>query len=218
VTAGYYDATGVVRLSDIQGLGALSILVVTLVASLLALYAAPALLTRAVFRPYWLVRNGEYARLITSGFVHANLAHLIFNLITYYFFAFQLERRIGTGRFLALYFAGLLFSNVGTYIKHRNEPNFGALGASGAILALLFASIVYFPTQSMYILPLPLPIPAPLFAIGYLAYSYYLSWHSQGRINHDAHFDGALTGLVFVAVTEPSAYQGLLAVVHGWRS
>jgi membrane associated rhomboid family serine protease len=70
----------------------------------------------------------------------------------------------------------------------------------------------------MYILPLPLPIPAPLFAVGYLAYSYYLSWHSQGRINHDAHFDGALTGLVFVALTEPSAYQGLLAVVHGWRS
>ncbi len=89
------------------------------------------------------------------------------------------------------------------------------MGASGAILAVLFASILYFPQQRMFILPLPIPIPAPLFAIGYLALSYYWSRHSKDRINHDAHLGGALTGLTFVAVTNPDRYRALLDSLMG---
>ncbi len=181
-----------------------------LITSLLGLYSWPVIVERALLRPYWLKRKSEYSRLITSGFVHANLGHLIFNLITYYFFAFRLERRIGTVSFLALYLLGLLISNLGTCFKHRNEPDYASLGASGAILAVLFASIVYFPSTSLYIIPIPVPIPAPLFAVGYLAYSYYQARQSRGRINHDAHFSGALTGLAFVVVTDPSAYGQLI--------
>jgi membrane associated rhomboid family serine protease len=186
------------------------ILAVTLIASLAGLYASPRIIDRSLLRPYWLVRNREYHRLITSGFVHADLGHLIFNMITFFSFAFPLERRIGTARFLALYFIGLLLSDLGTYFKHRNNPDYASLGASGAILAVLFASIVYFPTQSLYIIPIPVPIPAPLFAVAYLAYTWYSSKHSRGRINHDAHLGGALTGLAFVALTDPQAYLSLV--------
>jgi membrane associated rhomboid family serine protease len=199
---------------DAQTAGATSLLVAIAVISLLALFAAPALIRLAAFRPYWLVRNAEYWRLISSGFVHANFSHLLFNLLTFYFFAFALERRIGTTLFLALYVLGLLLSNFGTYFKHRQEPDYATVGASGAITAVLFASIVYFPTSSLYILPLPVPIPAPIFAVLYLAYSYYQSRHSTGRINHDAHLSGAFTGLAFVAVTDPGAYGRLLAMIQ----
>lgn len=191
--------------------GAGSIFVATLLVSLIGLFGAPQLIERSMLRPYRLVRNREYYSLITSGFVHADLGHLIFNMITFYFFAFPLERHIGSARFLALYFIGLAVSDVGTYFKHRDEPNYASLGASGAILAVLFASIVYFPEQRLIILPIPVPIPAPLFAVGYLIYSFYSSKHARGRINHDAHIGGALTGLAFVALTDPGAYSFITA-------
>jgi membrane associated rhomboid family serine protease len=167
----------------------------------------------AMLRPYRLFRERQYEKLITSGFVHADWSHLIFNLITFYFFAFPLERRIGTSRFVSLYFIGMVLSEIGTCFKHRNDPNYASLGASGAILAVLFASIVYFPNNSMFIFPLPVPIPAPLFAVGYLAYSYYQSRQNTGNVNHDAHIGGAITGLAFVALTEPRAYRRLLEMV-----
>lgn len=194
--------------------GAAILLAMTAFISLLALFAAPGLIRLAAFRPYWLVRNSEYWRLISSGFVHANFSHLLFNLLTFYFFAFALERRIGTALFVALYIVALLLSSLGTYLKHRHDPDYATVGASGAITAVLFAAIVYFPTSSLYILPLPVPIPAPLFAVLYLIYSYYQSRQSRGRINHDAHLGGALTGLAFVAITDPTAYGQLLALVQ----
>src|SRR5690349_18270619 len=137
--------------------------------------------------------------------------HLIFNMMTFYFFGFLLERALGSGHFLFLYFAGLLVSHAGTYIKHKRNPEYACLGASGAISAVLFAAIVFFPEQSLYIIPIPVPIPAPLFGIGYLAYTWYAARNPQGRVNHDAHLGGAITGLVYVALVEPSAYRYLLA-------
>lgn len=192
---------------------ALCIFVLTIVVSLLGLYGSPKIIERSLLRPYYLARNREYGRLITSGFVHADLGHLIFNMITFWAFAFPLERYIGSIRFVALYFISMVLSEIGTCIKHRDNPQYASLGASGAILAVLFASIVYFPDQSLFILPIPVPIPAPLFAVGYLAYSYWSSRQNRGRINHDAHIGGALTGLAFVAVTDPDAYRRLAEIV-----
>ena len=189
---------------------ATAIFLITIAASLIGLYRSPRLLERSLFRPYWLLRRQQYATVVTSGFMHADLMHLIFNMMTFYFFAFALESYIGTIRFLVLYFAGLLVSHGGTWLKQRNNPEYACLGASGAISAVLFAAIVYFPEQSLFIIPFPVPIPAPLFAVGYLAYTYYASKHQQGRINHDAHLGGALTGLLFVALITPGAYSYLL--------
>lgn len=194
----------------LQVSAALVIFVATIVISLVGLYGSPKLVERSLFRPYWFLRRKEYDTVVMSGFVHADFMHLLFNMMTFYFFAFQLERTIGTVQFILLYFAGLLLSHAGTYYKQRRNPEYACLGASGAISAVLFAAIVYFPQQSLFILPIPVPIPAPLFAVLYLAYTYYASKHPHGRINHDAHLGGAITGLLFVAVTAPRAYGNLL--------
>ena len=94
---------------------------------------------------------------------------------------------------------------------HRREPGYQTLGASGAILAVLFAAIVYTPSQSIFILPIPLPIPAPLFAVAYLAYTVWASRQARGRVNHDAHLGGALAGIAFVVLTDAPA------VVRAWH-
>jgi membrane associated rhomboid family serine protease len=181
----------------------------TIAISLLALYQSPRLLERSLFRPYWFLRRRQYGTVVASAFVHADLMHLLFNMMTFYFFAFPLERYIGSFWFVVLYTAGLLISHAGTWVNQKNNPEYACLGASGAIAAVLFAAIVYFPENSLLILPIPIPIPAPLFGVGYLAYTYWASKHPHGRINHDAHFGGALAGLLFVALLTPEAYGSL---------
>jgi membrane associated rhomboid family serine protease len=194
---------------------ATAILVLMLVASLLALYKAPQILDHHLLRPYWLLPRRQYATVITSGFLHADLPHLLFNAFTFWAFGFSLERAIGSGMFLALYTFGLLVSSAGTWFAHRRQPEYASLGASGAILAVLFASIVYTPAQSIFIFPIPLPIPAPLFAVLYLAYTIYASKQARGRINHDAHLSGALAGVVFVLLTDAPAFGRALRQVFG---
>jgi membrane associated rhomboid family serine protease len=190
-------------------MGALVLLLLIIAGSVLG-FSSRALLERALLRPYQVARGQARSGLLTSGFVHADLAHLLFNLITFYSFGFPLERAIGTGRFLLLYFSGLIISNLGTTLTHRDEPEYASLGASGAILAVLFAAIVYFPHARLVMFPLPIPIPGPLFAVLYLVYSFYSARHRTGRINHDAHFFGALTGLLFVLITDPARIAALL--------
>ena len=193
-----------------------ALLLLTIAAvSLIGLYRIPSWIERNLLRPYWLVRRHEYATLVTSGFIHADLAHLLFNGFTLWAFAFPLERTLGSVRFTLLYAAGLLVSSAGTWLQHRDDPDYRSLGASGAIIAVLLASIVYFPTGSIYILPLPVPIPAPLFAVAYLAYTIYAARQGRGRINHDAHLSGALTGLAFVAVTDPQAVARATRALFG---
>jgi membrane associated rhomboid family serine protease len=191
------------------------ILALMVVASLATLYAAPALLERHLLRPYWLLPRRQYLTVITSGFLHADLPHLLFNAFTFWAFGFSLERAIGSGNFVALYAFGLLVSAAGTWLAHRRQPDYASLGASGAILAVLFASIVYTPTQSIIIFPIPLPIPAPLFAVLYLAYSIYASKQARGRVNHDAHLSGALAGVLFVLLTDAPAFGRALRQVFG---
>ena len=195
--------------------GAALLLAAIVIASLVGLFAAPSVIERNLFRPYWLVPRREYWTLVSSGFIHADLTHLLFNAFTFWAFAFGLEREIGTPKFLALYFFGLLASDIGTWFKHRNDSGYQTLGASGAILAVLFASIVYFPSGSIFILPIPIPIPSPLFAVAYLAYTYYASQRARGRVNHDAHFSGAVAGIAFVMLTDPDAIRRALRLLSG---
>jgi len=189
------------------------ILALMAIASLIGLYGNPALIERSLFRPYWLLPRRQYLTLLSSGFVHANLPHLLFNALTLWSFGGSLEDAMGTPQFVALYLVSLFVSDWGTWITHRNDPNYASLGASGAILGVLFASIVYFPTRSLYMMFLPVPIPGPLFAVGYLAYTWYASRQQRGRINHDAHFSGALAGLAFVALFDPEAWSRALDLV-----
>ena len=173
------------------------------VSSLLALFVAPTMIEHGVFRPYWLLPRREWATPVTSAFLHADLAHLFFNGFTFWAFGFSLERTMGSAQFAALYAVGLFASALGTWVKHHREPDYRTLGASGAILAVLFASIVYHPSSSIFILPIPVPIPAPLFAVLYLAFTWWASRQARGHINHDAHLAGALAGVAFVALVDP---------------
>jgi len=173
--------------------------------SLLALYRLPTLLERNLFRPYWFWPRRQFVTLISSAFLHADLPHLLFNAFTFWAFGFGLERQIGSLRFIELYAFGLLLSSAGTWLMHRREPGYQTLGASGAILAVLFAAIVYTPSQSIFVFPVPVPIPAPVFAVAFLAYSIWASRRSRGRINHDAHLGGAAAGVLFVLLTDAPA-------------
>jgi membrane associated rhomboid family serine protease len=199
-----------------NGIGPASLLILAanIGLGLYGLYSSPRLIEKLLFRPYEFARGRRRFTALTSGFVHADLPHLIFNMLTFWFFGIPLERFMGTPRFVVFYALALVLSLVGTLRKHRNNPQYGTLGASGAISAVLFAAIVYAPESKLMILPIPVPIPAPLFALGYLGYSYWSAKTNRGNINHDAHLGGALFGLLFVAVTDPGAFGRALELLR----
>ena len=189
-----------------------AIMGLTIAISLLGMFRLPEIINKFLFRPYYFLREGQYDTMVMSGFIHADIGHLLFNMFTFYFFAFPMERYIGTTKFVILYFFGLVTSHGCTWYKQRNNRDYASLGASGAISAVLFAYIVYFPMTTLMIMPIPIPIPAVLFAVGYVAYSYWASRNSRDRINHDAHLCGALSGLVFVGATDSAAFSRLLGI------
>jgi membrane associated rhomboid family serine protease len=159
-----------------------------------------------LFRPWEAARGRRVWTVVTGAFVHADFPHLLFNQLTLWSFGPALESRIGSARFGLLYAAGLLVSQGWSWRRHANDPGYATLGASGAISAVLFAAIVYFPLEKLLILPIPVPIPAPLFALGYLAWSWWSDRSGVGRVNHGAHLGGALAGLLFVFLTDARAY------------
>jgi membrane associated rhomboid family serine protease len=188
-----------------------AILLLTVGISLLGMYRLPDVINRFLFRPYFFLRDKQYDTIIMSGFIHADMTHLLFNMITFYFFAIPMEKYLGTTNFVVLYLAGLILSHVCTWYKERHNPQYASLGASGAISAVLFAFIVYFPMTMIYVFFIPMP--ALLFAVLYVGYSWWASRSARDNINHDAHLCGALTGWCFVAVTDPGAFSRLLAAL-----
>lgn len=156
-----------------------------------------------MLHPYSVNRGKHLYTLITSGLIHADWGHLFMNMLSYYFFAFSLETFIGHWQFGILYVASLALSDVTTILKQKDNYWYHSLGASGAVSAVVFSFILYQPLTSMMIFPLPIPIPAVLFGVLYLVYSAYASRHSS-YINHDAHFLGAITGVVITVILHPN--------------
>ena len=189
-----------------------TILLVTCGISLYTLYMNNSLLTKMMFHPYSFFHDNRIFTVVTSGFVHADIMHLMFNMMTFYFFAFQLEANgiIGTDGFLLVYFGSMIFSDLPTAMKHRNDRGYFSLGASGAISGIVFSSILFNPSARMSMLFLPIPIPATIFGVLYLAYCYYASKHSNDLINHEAHFWGALTGVIITIIISPGVISDFL--------
>lgn len=156
------------------------------------------------FRPVRIQQQGEYYRFLTAGFVHAGGAHLAFNMITLYFFGPQLEGLLGPGAFLLLYFGSELAAHGLTFLFHRGDPQYAAVGASGAISGVLFAFCLYFPLRMLGVM-MVIPMPAILFAVLYVVVSVYAIGQQQGMrggIAHEAHLGGALGGVLLTILID----------------
>lgn len=188
------------------------IFVFTIITSIYA-FNDPGLFGKFMLHPYSVSRKHKVYTLITSGLIHADWMHLIFNMMTFFFFAFQLEAMIGSWQFGVVYFMGLILSDIPSVIKHKNDMWYNSLGASGAISAVLFSYILFQPFSSMIIFPLPIPIWAIIFGPLYLVYCVYASKHSRDHINHDAHFFGALAGLIVTVLIVPGTIPHFLSQI-----
>jgi membrane associated rhomboid family serine protease len=161
--------------------------------------------------PYRDWKNNTYYTLITSGFIHADFNHLLFNLLSYYFFAPALSQQIGGIPFLGLYFFSLIVSDLPSFFQYKKDPTFRSLGASGAVSAVIFAFLVKnLPLQpSLTIYVFLFPLPAWLFGILFLGYSYWMTKKGEGTVHHAAHLYGALSGILFMLIYDPSLLQQL---------
>jgi len=159
------------------------------------------------------IRAGEQIRMISSAFLHADLSHLAFNMLTLYFFAPIVYGALGNFSFGLIYLGSLVFGSLLTLYFHLNEYSYRAIGASGAVTGILYSAILLQPDMSLFLFFIPIPIPAYLFGIGYLLYSIYGIKAKRDNIGHTAHFGGAIGGYVFTLVKEPHLLTDSLTMV-----
>lgn len=159
------------------------------------------------------IKKGEYIRYVSSAFLHANFTHLFFNLFTLYMFADVVIGYLGAVNFLIIYLLSLLLGNFLAYFFHKHQPYYSAIGASGAVTGVLYASILLQPDMSLYLFFIPIPIPAYLFGIGYLFYSIYGMKNQLGNIGHDAHFGGAVGGYLVTLLLIPNLIFNRIGIV-----
>lgn len=178
----------------------------------MAVYQAPKIMELGMLMPYRTVRNNTWYELITSGFLHGGLTHLLFNMITLLFFGPVIEQTIGQEHFVILYVTGLLASSIPSLIKHRDNPEYATIGASGAVESVLFAFIIIYPFESIYLFLIPIGIPAILFGFIFIGYSIWAS-KKEGKINHEAHIAGAAWGIIYMFAFVPNTIDHFLTMI-----
>ena len=187
-----------------QSIVTFSLIAITVLVSWQA-FERPRLLERLILWPPAIDRRKEFDRLITHGFIHADWQHLLFNMITLYFFGREVERMftpyIGALGFVLFYLSAILVAILPTYLRHRHDPSYRSLGASGAVSAVLFAFILVNPWALIFVFFLPLP--AILYAVLYIGYSIWMDKRGGDNINHSAHLSGAIYGVLFMLLMEP---------------
>jgi membrane associated rhomboid family serine protease len=187
----------------------LIIVIVTVLVSLSA-FRNEALYHKLILWPRKMDQPGEYYRLLTSGFIHADSMHLIFNMLALYFFGEQVETQLyPTILFPTLYILGIIASSLPSFIKNKDNSYYRSLGASGGVAAVLF-SFIYFDPWNIILIWF-IPIPGILAAVGYLIYSAYMSKRGGDNVNHDAHFWGAVFGFFFTLLFTPDHGQQFLS-------
>lgn len=186
-------------------------------------FQQPNIMQKLQFNPYTIKRRNQWYRFLTHGLLHADWMHLIINMLvlysfgqnTVYFFTKYLGN-LGLAAFLAMYILGIIISSVSTYLKHQDHHWYNAVGASGAVSAVLFSHVLFTPLAKIYLYAI-LPLPSLLWAALYVGYSIWSSKNSSDNINHDAHLWGALFGLVFTAVSCPGVINAFFFQIENIR-
>ena len=175
-----------------------------------------------MMNPYSVQQRQQYYRLVTSGFVHKDHVHLLWNMLSFYFFGTAIEEEFygmfgsaGGLYFIALYVMAIVVSDVSTLFKHKDNPGYNSLGASGGVSAVIFAFIIFEPLADIYVYFIPLP--GFILGILYITFSWYKGRKSNDNINHDAHLYGALFGLVFCVIVAPSSIGNFFEQIKSWK-
>jgi membrane associated rhomboid family serine protease len=169
-------------------------------------------MARLIFNPYMIQVRRQWWRFFTCGFIHADWLHLGINMLVFWSFGQAVETYYGyvfedksVFYFILLYLGGIVISITPSYKKHLHNPGYNALGASGAVAAILFTAILFDPLKPIYLYGI-ISIPGIILGIAYLAYSYYMDKKGNDHINHDAHFWGAVFGVVFTLALKPTLF------------
>jgi membrane associated rhomboid family serine protease len=194
----------------------LAIIIITGLISILA-FGNPDLLNKLQFNAYDIRHRRQGWRFFTYGLVHAGWAHLAINMfvlwsfgdLTLTFYAYHFGQA-GFLYFLLLYMGGIMFSVLFDYGRHKNDPMYNAVGASGAVAAVVFAGIILYPAGGVYLFFIPIRIPSPVFGLLYLLYSAYMARRGRDNVGHDAHFWGSVYGIVLTIALKPSLFTAFI--------
>lgn len=190
----------------------LLLIIINAVVSLSALYLNKKIFEWGLLRPYRTFRTQSWHEVITSGFLHANLTHLLVNMFVLFFFGIIMEQTLGGLHYLSLYFSALVISSLPSLVRYKDDPNYATIGASGAVQAVLFSYIFVFPTESIILIFLPIPIPAWIFGLIFLAYSVFEGKRRVGNVNHEAHIAGAIWGVLYMIIFVPNSVDHILTI------
>jgi membrane associated rhomboid family serine protease len=165
---------------------------------------------KLIFSPYQAKHQNEWWRTITHGFIHADHMHLFFNMYVLYNFGELIEETLkyhfgsfnGMVYYIGLYLGGLIFATLPSLRKHSDDPIYRSLGASGAVSAVLFAFIMFYPSEKLFLLFIPIGIPAYIVGLLYLAFETYSNKKGRSNIAHDAHIAGAIFGLLYIVILD----------------
>jgi membrane associated rhomboid family serine protease len=200
----------------------LGIICITVLVSWYTL-SKPVILQAMMMNPYKIQNQNEYYRFITSGLIHANFSHLLWNMFSLYFFGNVVEQYFslifgtaGPYYFVAFYILAIIVSDLPTYLKNRIHRGYNSLGASGGVSAVIFASVLFQPLEKICFY-FVICLPGFILAIGYIMWSYYNGKKSNDNINHEAHLYGALFGVLFCAVLFPASIPHFLEQIAQWR-
>ena len=198
-----------------------AIIALTAIISFLALNNE-ALFARLRFNAWDVKHNNHWYRFFTYGLIHADFFHLLVNMLVLFSFGRIVESYFAVlfpekakFYYLLMYAGGLILSVLPAFGKHKNDVFYNAVGASGAVAAILFSAIILHPTGSIYLFFIPIPIPAPVFGVLYIAYEYYISKRANDNIGHDAHLWGAIFGIVFTIALKPALAARFFSEIFG---
>ena len=201
------------------------IIAITGIISFLAL-SNKGLMSKLLLSPYQIIHSKQWYRILSHALVHADFMHLLINMIVFLSFGLAVESMfkqleassiIGNANlhFITLYIGAVIISCLTTLKKHKDNYYYQAVGASGAVSAVVFTSIFFRPLDNLYIMGI-LPIPAIIFGVAYLIYSHYMSKKSSDNINHDAHFIGAVFGFIYPLLLDPKLFKIFLNQLGLW--